>query len=73
MKIDKNFDELGRSYATGKRKNAVARVCIKDASGKIVIKPDGVLIKPIRRISVLSIEMPVKDGASESSEVVPCW
>ena len=28
-------DALGRSYATGKRKNAVARVWIKPGSGKI--------------------------------------
>ncbi len=30
-------DELGRSYATGKRKNAVARVWIKPGSGKIEV------------------------------------
>jgi small subunit ribosomal protein S9 len=30
-------DELGRSYATGKRKNAVARVWIKPGNGKIEI------------------------------------
>ena len=28
-------DELGRSYATGKRKDAVARVWIKPGSGKV--------------------------------------
>ena len=31
------LDKLGRSYATGKRKNAVARVWIKSGSGKITI------------------------------------
>ena len=31
------IDSLGRSYATGKRKNAVARVWIKPGSGKITI------------------------------------
>ena len=31
------IDKLGRSYATGKRKNAVARVWIKSGSGKIII------------------------------------
>ena len=31
------LDKLGRSYATGKRKNAVARVWIKSGSGKISI------------------------------------
>ena len=30
-------DSLGRSYATGKRKNAVARVWIKPGSGKVVV------------------------------------
>ena len=31
-------DELGRSYATGKRKDAVARVWIKPGSGKFLIR-----------------------------------
>lgn len=30
-------DELGRSYATGKRKDAVARVWIKPGTGKITV------------------------------------
>ena len=43
--IDKNIiqereskkDTLGRSYATGKRKNSIARVWIKKGKGKITI------------------------------------
>nr|WP_306254049.1 30S ribosomal protein S9 [Parvularcula sp. IMCC14364] len=31
------MDDLGRSYATGKRKTAVARVWIKPGSGKITV------------------------------------
>ncbi|MES1991175.1 MAG: 30S ribosomal protein S9 [Pseudomonadota bacterium] len=31
------LDKFGRAYATGKRKNAVARVWLKPGSGKIVI------------------------------------
>ncbi|MGV6800463.1 MAG: 30S ribosomal protein S9 [bacterium] len=31
------IDELGRSYATGKRKSAIARVWIKPGSGKIIV------------------------------------
>lgn len=31
------LDKLGRAYATGKRKNAVARVWIKPGSGKVTI------------------------------------
>ena len=30
-------DELGRAYATGKRKDAIARVWIKPGSGKVVV------------------------------------
>jgi len=34
---DPKIDELGRSYATGKRKNSIARVWIKPGNGKITI------------------------------------
>ena len=30
-------DKLGRAYATGKRKNAIARVWIKPGSGKVMV------------------------------------
>lgn len=30
-------DEFGRSYATGKRKNAIARVWVKPGSGQIIV------------------------------------
>ena len=35
--VEPVIDELGRSYATGKRKNAIARVWIKPGSGKITV------------------------------------
>ena len=35
--IEPKVDNLGRSYATGKRKDAIARVWIKSGSGKIMI------------------------------------
>ena len=31
------LDKYGRAYATGKRKNAIARVWVKPGSGKITI------------------------------------
>ncbi|NNC37619.1 MAG: 30S ribosomal protein S9 [Hyphomonadaceae bacterium] len=31
------MDDLGRSYATGKRKNSIARVWIKPGNGKVTI------------------------------------
>ena len=35
--VEPRLDAFGRAYATGKRKNAVARVWIKPGSGKITI------------------------------------
>lgn len=34
---ERTVDAQGRSYATGKRKNAVARVWVKAGSGKIIV------------------------------------
>jgi small subunit ribosomal protein S9 len=31
------LDKLGRAYATGKRKNAIARVWIKPGAGRIIV------------------------------------
>lgn len=36
-KKERKIDDLGRSYATGRRKDAVARVWIKPGSGKVVV------------------------------------
>ena len=33
----RKVDDLGRSYATGKRKNAIARVWVKPGSGRITV------------------------------------
>jgi small subunit ribosomal protein S9 len=35
--LQPEIDELGRAYATGKRKNAVARVWIKPGNGRIAV------------------------------------
>ena len=36
-KYVQKLDKQGRAYATGKRKNAVARVWLKPGSGKIIV------------------------------------
>ena len=48
-------DKLGRAYATGKRKNAVARVWIKPGSGKIVVNTKPVeqfFARPVLRMVI---------------------
>lgn len=37
VKREQKLDAQGRAYATGKRKNAIARVWIKPGSGKILV------------------------------------
>jgi small subunit ribosomal protein S9 len=49
------LDKLGRAYATGKRKDAVARVWIKPGSGKITINNrafDVYFARPVLRMIV---------------------
>ena len=46
-------DELGRTYATGKRKDAVARVWIKPGSGKVTINgkdQDAYFARPVLQL-----------------------
>ncbi|MCK0143567.1 SSU ribosomal protein S9P [Aliiroseovarius halocynthiae] len=48
-------DELGRSYATGKRKDAVARVWIKPGSGKVTVngkEMDKYFARPVLQLIV---------------------
>ena len=35
--VEPKIDDLGRAYATGKRKNAVARVWVKPGAGRITV------------------------------------
>jgi small subunit ribosomal protein S9 len=49
------LDKQGRAYATGKRKNAVARVWIKPGSGKIVINTKNIetyFARPVLRMLI---------------------
>ena len=49
-------DALGRSYATGKRKDAVARVWIKPGSGKVIIngrEQETYFARPVLRMILL--------------------
>jgi small subunit ribosomal protein S9 len=52
---EKKVDELGRAYATGKRKNAVARVWLKAGSGLIKINnkiSDDYFARPVLRMLI---------------------
>jgi small subunit ribosomal protein S9 len=51
--VEPQIDEHGRAYATGKRKNAIARVWIKRGSGKITVNgrdQDVYFARPVLRM-----------------------
>ena len=54
-KAEPKRDKQGRSYATGKRKNAVARVWVKPGKGKIVVNDREVekyFVRPVLRMLI---------------------
>lgn len=61
------IDELGRAYATGRRKNAIARVWIKPGSGKITINGRDVenyFARPVLRMILnQTFEVTEREGA----------
>jgi small subunit ribosomal protein S9 len=53
------LDSLGRAYATGKRKNAVARVWVKPGAGKVEINTRGLEIYFARPVLRMLIQQPL--------------
>ncbi|HRO02219.1 MAG TPA: 30S ribosomal protein S9 [Terricaulis sp.] len=52
---EKKIDKLGRAYATGKRKNAIARVWVKPGKGQITINgktSDAYFARPVLRMMI---------------------
>jgi small subunit ribosomal protein S9 len=51
-------DELGRAYATGKRKDAVARVWIKPGSGKVIVNGKDMAVYFARPVLQMILRQP---------------
>lgn len=51
-------DSLGRSYATGKRKDAVARVWVKPGSGKVVVNGKEMAVYFARPVLQMILKQP---------------
>ena len=58
-------DELGRSYATGKRKDAVARVWIKPGSGKVTVNGRDITVYFARPVQQLILNQPFQIAGVE--------
>jgi len=58
-KYVQKLDKQGRAYATGKRKNAVARVWVKPGSGKIIVNTRPVEVFFARPVLRMLIQQPL--------------
>ena len=71
-KYVKKIDKYGRAYATGKRKDAVARVWIKPGAGKIFVNTrdlDAYFARPVLR---MMIQQPLVAAARSGQYDVIC-
>jgi small subunit ribosomal protein S9 len=71
-KYVKKVDKHGRAYATGKRKDAVARVWIKPGAGKIVVNTREVDVYFARPVLRMMIQQPLVAAARAGQYDVIC-
>ena len=73
-KREKKVDKQGRAYATGKRKDAVARVWIKPGSGKITVNGrefEVYFARPVLRM-IVNQPMGVANRVDQYDMVITC-
>jgi small subunit ribosomal protein S9 len=68
----KKVDKHGRAYATGKRKDAVARVWIKPGSGKITVNTRTVEVYFARPVLRMMIQQPLVSSNRQGQYDVIC-
>jgi small subunit ribosomal protein S9 len=71
-KYVKKVDKYGRAYATGKRKDAVARVWIKPGAGKIFVNTRDLDIYFARPVLRMMIQQPLVAAARAGQYDVIC-
>ena len=71
-KYVKKVDKFGRAYATGKRKDAVARVWIKPGAGKILVNTREVEVYFARPVLRMMIQQPLVAAARSGQYDVIC-
>lgn len=59
------LDKFGRAYATGKRKNAIARVWIKPGSGKIIVNDKEFNVYFGRPVLQMIVQQPIYAAARD--------
>jgi small subunit ribosomal protein S9 len=71
-KYVQKLDKQGRAYATGKRKNAVARVWVKPGSGKITINARAIEVFFARPVLRMLIQQPLVAANRQTQYDVVC-
>jgi small subunit ribosomal protein S9 len=71
-KYVKKVDKYGRAYATGKRKDAVARVWIRPGGGKILVNTREVEVYFARPVLRMMIQQPLVAAARAGQYDVIC-
>jgi small subunit ribosomal protein S9 len=71
-KYVQKIDKQGRAYATGKRKNAVARVWVKPGSGKIIVNTRAIEIFFARPVLRMLIQQPLVAANRQTQYDVVC-
>src|SRR5262245_65752886 len=66
------LDKQGRAYATGKRKNAVARVWIKPGGGKVTVNERPVEVFFARPVLRMLIQQPLVAANRQGQYDVTC-
>jgi len=72
QKYVKKVDKFGRAYATGKRKDAVARVWIKPGAGKVTVNTRDAEIYFARPVLRMMIQQPLVAAARAGQYDVIC-
>ena len=71
-KYVQKLDKQGRAYATGKRKNAVARVWVKPGAGKITVNTRELEVYFARRVLRMLIQQPIAATSRNGQFDVVC-
>jgi small subunit ribosomal protein S9 len=71
-KYVQKLDKQGRAYATGKRKNAVARVWIKPGAGKITVNTKPIEVFFARPVLRMMIQQPLVSANRSTQYDVIC-
>ena len=71
-KYVQKLDKQGRAYATGKRKNAIARVWIKPGAGKIIVNTKAIEVFFARPVLRMLINQPLIAASRNGQYDIVC-